>query len=193
MPCPVVSWTLPGMATLPLPLAACSNVQQPFQEEILPDVQPEPPLVQLEATSSCPVTCCHPHLATTSFQVVVESDKISCDSPFSRLNTPSSLSHSSQNLLSKPLPRFTACLWKFSSTSMRAQNWTNIFPVEPHIWCFLLNYLDVAKRQLFKDLNLFQKCQSQLSSSTQLNQYSNLVFTLTASEYSEVFLGGKHD
>jgi len=52
-----------------------------FSKEIFPDVQPEPPLTQLEAIASRPVvsylgeetnTC----LATTSFQAVVESNKV---------------------------------------------------------------------------------------------------------------------
>ncbi|RMC06653.1 hypothetical protein DUI87_16091 [Hirundo rustica rustica] len=52
----------------------------PFCEEIPPYVQPEPSTVQLEAVSPCPVTDnlgeeLKPHLATTSFQMVVESSK----------------------------------------------------------------------------------------------------------------------
>ncbi|KAK4829728.1 hypothetical protein QYF61_006189 [Mycteria americana] len=47
----------------------------------------KPPLAQLEAISSCPITCylgeeTDPHLSTTSFQVVVESDEVSPQPPF---------------------------------------------------------------------------------------------------------------
>ncbi|KAK4825008.1 hypothetical protein QYF61_022954 [Mycteria americana] len=47
----------------------------------------KPPLAQLEAISSCPITCylgeeTDPHLSTTSFQAVVESDKVSPQPPF---------------------------------------------------------------------------------------------------------------
>ncbi|KAK4829101.1 hypothetical protein QYF61_002052 [Mycteria americana] len=47
----------------------------------------KPPLAQLEAISSCPITCylgeeTNPHLSTTSFQVVVESDEVSPQPPF---------------------------------------------------------------------------------------------------------------
>ncbi|TRZ08524.1 hypothetical protein HGM15179_018581 [Zosterops borbonicus] len=57
-----------------------------FCEELLPNVQPKPPLAQLKTVSSCPVACClgeesNPHLATT-FQVVVESDMVSPEPPF---------------------------------------------------------------------------------------------------------------
>ncbi|KAJ7396609.1 hypothetical protein BTVI_143666 [Pitangus sulphuratus] len=49
-------------------------LDNPFHEEIFPEVQPEPPLVQLEAISSCPVASfleekADLNLATTSFQV----------------------------------------------------------------------------------------------------------------------------
>ncbi|KAJ7402496.1 hypothetical protein BTVI_85910 [Pitangus sulphuratus] len=44
----------------------------PMSEEIHPDVQPEPPLAQLEAISSCPVAgyleVVDPHLVKPSFQ-----------------------------------------------------------------------------------------------------------------------------
>ncbi|NXT34424.1 LRCH1 protein, partial [Pelecanoides urinatrix] len=55
-------------------------------KEISPNVQPKPPLVQLEAISSCPIAShlgeeTDPHLATTSFQVVVEHDESKDKSP----------------------------------------------------------------------------------------------------------------
>ncbi|KAK4826991.1 hypothetical protein QYF61_013091 [Mycteria americana] len=47
----------------------------------------KPPLAQLEAISSCSITCylgeeTDPHLSTASFQVVVESDEVSPQPPF---------------------------------------------------------------------------------------------------------------
>ncbi|TRZ20611.1 hypothetical protein HGM15179_006508 [Zosterops borbonicus] len=52
----------------------------PFCEEILPDAQHEPPLEKPEDMSSHPVACClgeeaKPHLATATFQGVLESGK----------------------------------------------------------------------------------------------------------------------
>ncbi|KAK4824973.1 hypothetical protein QYF61_022499, partial [Mycteria americana] len=43
------------------------------KQKIVPNIQSKPPLAQLEAISSCPITCylgeeIDPHLATTSFQ-----------------------------------------------------------------------------------------------------------------------------
>ena len=62
--------------------------EHPFAEEIVLNIQPKPPLVQLEAVSSCPVTCylgedTDPQLTTTSFQVAVESDKVPPGASFS--------------------------------------------------------------------------------------------------------------
>lgn len=65
------------MMTPPPPRTARSNA---FNEKILPDVQPEPHSVQPEVmfprlVPSCLVEEADSHLATISFQVVVESDK----------------------------------------------------------------------------------------------------------------------
>jgi len=65
---------LPGQ---PVPMPDCS-----FWEEMSPNFQPEAPLVQLEAIPSCPITSylweeAEPQLPTPSFQVVVESNKLS--------------------------------------------------------------------------------------------------------------------
>ncbi|KAF4794241.1 hypothetical protein TURU_103081 [Turdus rufiventris] len=62
-------------------------------EEILPDVQSEPPLAYLETTSSYSVTDClreeaDRHLATTSFQAVVDSDKAPLEPPFLHAERP---------------------------------------------------------------------------------------------------------
>ncbi|KAK4824211.1 hypothetical protein QYF61_012125 [Mycteria americana] len=84
------------LGTLSVPM-----LDNPFSEDISPNIQFKPPLVQLEAISSRPITCylgeeTDPHLATTSFQAVVESDEVSPQSLlFSRLNNPRSLSRSS--------------------------------------------------------------------------------------------------
>ncbi|KAK4825833.1 hypothetical protein QYF61_002956 [Mycteria americana] len=49
-------------------------LDNPFSEEKFPNIQSKPPLAQLEAISSRPITCYHlgeetdPHLSTTSFQ-----------------------------------------------------------------------------------------------------------------------------
>ena len=56
-------------------------LDNPLSEEIFLDIQSKPPLAQLEAISSCPVTCylgkeTNIHLATTSFQVAVENETI---------------------------------------------------------------------------------------------------------------------
>ena len=53
-----------------------------FEAEILANIQPEPPLVQLEVTLSSPVASylgeeTTPHLTKTSFQVVVEHSTVS--------------------------------------------------------------------------------------------------------------------
>ncbi|KAK4816196.1 hypothetical protein QYF61_012661 [Mycteria americana] len=62
-------------------------LDNPFSEVKFPNIQSKPPLAQLEAISSCPITCylgeeTDPHLSTTSFQVVVESDEVSPQPPF---------------------------------------------------------------------------------------------------------------
>lgn len=66
---------------------------QLLNEEILPNIQPEPPLAQLEAISSWPETGslgeeANPHLPTVSFQVTLESDKVPPESPFLQAKPP---------------------------------------------------------------------------------------------------------
>jgi len=64
-------------------------LDNPFTEEISPNIQSKPPPAQLEAISSC---CLEEetdtHLATTSFQVVVESHKVSPQPPFLQTEQP---------------------------------------------------------------------------------------------------------
>ena len=55
-------------------------------DEIVPNIHSKPPLVQLKAVPSCPITCylgreTDTHITTTSFQVVVERDKVSPQTP----------------------------------------------------------------------------------------------------------------
>ena len=58
----------------------------PSGEEIFPNIQSKPPLAQPEAVSSHPITFdlgeeTDTHLGTTSFQVLVESNKVSPQPP----------------------------------------------------------------------------------------------------------------
>jgi len=52
-----------------------------FSKEIFPNIQPKPPLTQLEAMASHPIASylreeTNTHLTTPSFQVAVESHKV---------------------------------------------------------------------------------------------------------------------
>ncbi|KAK4815015.1 hypothetical protein QYF61_013467, partial [Mycteria americana] len=62
-------------------------LDNPLGEEKFPNIQSKPPLAQLEAISSCPITCylgeeTDPHLSTTSFQAAEESNEVSPQPPF---------------------------------------------------------------------------------------------------------------
>ncbi|KAK4807027.1 hypothetical protein QYF61_000356 [Mycteria americana] len=77
----------PGWRLNHFPGQSVPMLDNPLGEEKFPNIQSKPPLAQLEAISSCPITCylgeeTDPHLSTTSFQVVVESDEISPQPPF---------------------------------------------------------------------------------------------------------------
>ncbi|KAK4822811.1 hypothetical protein QYF61_020094 [Mycteria americana] len=81
-------WQLNHCPGQPVPM-----LDNPFSEEKFPNIQSKPPLAQLEAISSCPITCylgeeTSPHLTTTSFQVVVESDKVSPQPPLLQAKPP---------------------------------------------------------------------------------------------------------
>ncbi|KAK4810277.1 hypothetical protein QYF61_015307 [Mycteria americana] len=81
-------WRLHHFPGQPVPM-----LDNPFSEEIFPNTQSKPLLTQLEAISSHPITCylgeeTDPHLSTTSFQVVVESDKVSPQPPFLQAKQP---------------------------------------------------------------------------------------------------------
>jgi len=64
-----------------------------FGEEIFPNIQSKPPLMQLEAISSCPIAGylgeeTNTSLATTSFQVGVEGNKVSPQPPLLQTKQP---------------------------------------------------------------------------------------------------------
>jgi len=61
-------------------------LDNPFSEEIFPNIQYKPPLAQLEAICSCRMAFyfgeeTDTHLATASFQVVAESNEVSPQPP----------------------------------------------------------------------------------------------------------------
>ncbi|KAK4807052.1 hypothetical protein QYF61_018393 [Mycteria americana] len=79
--------TVEGWRLNHFPGQSVPMLDNPLGEEKFPNIQSKPPLAQLEAISSCPITCylgeeTDPHLTTTSFQVVVESDEVSPQPPF---------------------------------------------------------------------------------------------------------------
>jgi len=66
-------------------------LDNPFGEEFFLNIQSKPPVMQFEVISSRPITCyleTDPHLTTVSFQVVVESDKVSPKLPFLQAKQP---------------------------------------------------------------------------------------------------------
>ncbi|KAK4832522.1 hypothetical protein QYF61_023854 [Mycteria americana] len=83
-----IGWQLNHFPGQPVPM-----LDNPFREEKFPNIQSKPPLAQLQAISSRPITCylgeeTDPHLATTSFQVVVESNKVSPQPPLLQAKQP---------------------------------------------------------------------------------------------------------
>ena len=64
-----------------------------FSKEIFPNIQSKPPLTQLEAIASCPITSymgeeTNTCLTINSFQVVVERDKVSSQPPLLQTKQP---------------------------------------------------------------------------------------------------------
>lgn len=106
-------WTLSRIP--PFPLAACSNART-LSEEIFSNILSKPPLVQPFSLvlPLVPGSTGYSHLATSFFQVVVESSKISLSFLFPKLNNPSSLSSCSQVLCSRPVTSFFVLLWTSS-------------------------------------------------------------------------------
>ncbi|KAK4829031.1 hypothetical protein QYF61_001806 [Mycteria americana] len=81
-------WRLHHLSGQPVPM-----LDYPFSEEKFPNIQSKTLLAQLEAISSHPITCylgeeTDPHLTTTSFQAVVESDKVSPQPPLLQAKQP---------------------------------------------------------------------------------------------------------
>ncbi|KAK4824075.1 hypothetical protein QYF61_010586, partial [Mycteria americana] len=81
-------WRLNHFPGQPVPM-----LDNPCSEVKFPNIQSKPPLAQLEAISSRPMACylgeeTDPHLPTTSFQVVVESNKVSPQPPFLQAKQP---------------------------------------------------------------------------------------------------------
>ena len=112
--------TPPGMVTPALPWAACSNAPQPFGEEIVPQIQPQPPLAQLEAVSSCPGACSwgaepDPPWLQAPFRQF-RDQKVSPQLLFSRLNPPAPSAAPITPVL-QPLPQLRSLLSTRSSTS----------------------------------------------------------------------------
>lgn len=111
-----------GLVTQPLP-------QQPLQyliilslKKLFPKIQCEPPLEQLEAISSCSIACSlkggtSPHLATTSFQGVMESNKDPPEPPFVQVKQPQHLQLLLTKLVLQTLPQPLSHFWAQSRTS----------------------------------------------------------------------------
>jgi len=85
---PLQGWELHHCPGQPGPMPDHS-----FKEEIFPNIQSEPPLMQLEVVASRPIAGylgeeTNPCLTTPSFQVVVESDKVSLQPPLLQTEQP---------------------------------------------------------------------------------------------------------
>ncbi|KAK4823194.1 hypothetical protein QYF61_027203 [Mycteria americana] len=113
-----------------------------FSEVKFPNIQSKPPLVQLEAISSCPITRylgeeTDPHLSTTSFQVVVESDKVSPQPPFLQAKQPQFPQPLLIRLLLQTLPQLRCpsldTLQHLNvSLVVRGPKLNTVFEVRPH-------------------------------------------------------------
>ncbi|KAK4811614.1 hypothetical protein QYF61_017005 [Mycteria americana] len=84
----LAGWQLNHFPGQPVPM-----LDNPFSEVKFPNIQSKPPLAQLEAISSRPITCylgeeTDPHLSTASFQAVVESDEVSPQPPLLQVEQP---------------------------------------------------------------------------------------------------------
>jgi len=78
-------WWLHHLTGQPVPMPHHS-----FWEEMFPHIQPKPPLAQLEAIPSRPITVTWekmPYLTPTSFQAVAENHKVSDEPPLLKLNS----------------------------------------------------------------------------------------------------------
>ena len=98
-------------------------LHNPFSKEISPNIQPKPPLVQLEAIFPHLTTWClgeepNPYLTTTSFKVIVQYNKASQEPPFLQAKQPQLPQEPLIRLFSRPSTSFIALLWTCSSTSV---------------------------------------------------------------------------
>ncbi|KAK4815585.1 hypothetical protein QYF61_004800 [Mycteria americana] len=117
-------------------------LDNPSSEDIFPNTQSKPPLVQLEAISSGPITCylgeeTDPHLSTTSFQVVVESDKVSPQPPLlqakqSQLPQPLLIRLVLQTLHQLRCPSLDTLQHLNVSLVVRGPKLNTVFEVRPH-------------------------------------------------------------
>ncbi|KAK4830406.1 hypothetical protein QYF61_010937 [Mycteria americana] len=117
-------------------------LDNPFSEEKFPNIQSKPPLAQLEAVSSCPITCylgeeTDPHLSTTSFQVVVESNKVSPQPPFLQAKQPQFPQPLLTRLLLQTLhqlrcPSLDTLQHLHVSLVVRGPKLNTVFEVRPH-------------------------------------------------------------
>ncbi|KAK4830741.1 hypothetical protein QYF61_013191 [Mycteria americana] len=85
--------TFKGWRLNHFPEQPVAMLDKDFGEEFFPNIQSKPPLVQLETIASHPMACylgeeTDTDLATTSFQVVVESNKVSPQPPFLQAKQP---------------------------------------------------------------------------------------------------------
>jgi len=81
-------WYLNHFPGQPLP-----KLDNYFSKEIFPNIQSKPPLMQFEVISPCPIACylgeeTDTCLTTTSFQVAVESNKVSPECPLLQTKQP---------------------------------------------------------------------------------------------------------
>ncbi|KAK4819032.1 hypothetical protein QYF61_024397 [Mycteria americana] len=130
-------WRLNHFPGQPVPV-----LDNPFSEEKFPNTQSKPPPAQLEAISSCPIACylgeeTDPHLSTTSFQVVVESDKVSPQPPFlqakqSQLPQPLLIRLLLQTLHQLCCPSLDTLQHLNVSLVVRGPKLNTVFKVRPH-------------------------------------------------------------
>ncbi|KAK4825904.1 hypothetical protein QYF61_003399 [Mycteria americana] len=130
-------WRLNHFPGQPVPM-----LDNPFSEVKFPNIQSKPPLAQLEAISSCPIACylgeeTDPHLSTTSFQVVVESEKVSPEPPFLQAKQPQFLQPLLIRLLLQTLhqlrcPSLHTLQHLNVSLVVRGPKLNTVFEVRPH-------------------------------------------------------------
>ena len=122
-------WRIHNLPRQPVPV-----LDHPHSDKVFPHVQREPPMFQFVPIASGPVTGHHRaepgsiYLAPL-LQVLINTDEIPLSLLFSRLNSLSSFSLSSQESCSCPFVSLVARRWTLSSMSMSllywgAQNWT---------------------------------------------------------------------